>query len=291
METHPESRSENIYKSAASRFYRAILGLYPLSFRRRFGSEMNEVFREALEEHARKGPVEVVLFLGREWVEAPMSILKQHLALASFGMQPYLVNILAFALGFILLGLVDVGNEFKDLIGIQGYLISLLSLAFAGGIGGLAIGSILDPRRKSLFAVCGAVGFLLANTLVGQMYFEVFPDAFLAPQSGVYFLIPFLYPLLTGSVFGLFIGAANRNWRSLLRFTALGSTAMLAGFFVNRLSAALMQSFLFPSALHGLAPAGSGWSFAYLMIPALLEGMLLGALFGRITQRGLAVKA
>ncbi|MCL4562534.1 MAG: hypothetical protein M1281_18220 [Chloroflexi bacterium] len=291
METQPDSRPENIYQTAATWWYRAILRLYPPSFRRRFGTEMKGVFEEALDEHTRNGPLEVALFLGREVIETPLSILDQHLAAKSFWVRPYPINLLAFTLGFTLLGLIDVWNASQGLTGIRGCLVNLLSLVFAGGTGSLAIGSILNPNRKSLFILCGAVGFLLANTLMKQIYLGIFPDAFTAPGSGISFLVPFLFPLLIGSIFGLFVGIANRSWRSLIRFTGWGGLALLAGFFVNRLSAALMQSYLFPSSLHGLAPAGSGWSFAYLVIPSLLEGMLLGALFGKITQRDVTVAA
>jgi len=286
MRVSPEEWQGNTWRNIASWIYQASLCMYPKSFFDRFGSEMNEVFKEALDEHSRKGFLNTILFIVRELIETPISILNQHLSVKSFWVQPFPINIMAFTFGFTLLGLIDVLKNSLNLIWIQGGLINFLILIFIGGLFSLAIGSILDPRRKYLFALCGAVGFLLANTPVKQVYFRVFPDAFIAPGIGVNFLIPFLYPILTGSVFGLFIGVASGNWRGLLRWTSLGSLALLAGFFVNRLSAALMQSFLFHSPNQDIAQIGIGG----LMIPYLLEGFLLGILFGGITQRRISVK-
>jgi hypothetical protein len=64
----------------------------------------------------------------------------------------------------------------------------------------------------------------------------------------------------------------------------------MAGFFLNRLSAALMLSYLLPvSAGVFLTPSG-GWSLiVYILVPYLLEGALLGALLGSTARRsGLA---
>jgi len=286
MRVHPEEWQGNTWRNIASWIYMASLGMYPKTFFDRFGSEMNDVFKEALDEHAQKGILNTILFIVRELIETPISIFNQHLSVKSFLVQAFPINIIAFTFGFTLLGLIDVMKYSLNLAWIQGGLINFLILIFIGGLFSLAIGSILDPRRKYLFALCGAVGFLLANTLVKQAFFWVFPDAFIAPGIGVNFLIPFLSPILTGSVFGLFIGVASGNWRGLLRWTSLGSVALLAGFFVNRLSAALLQSFLFHSPNQDITQIGIGG----LMIPYLLEGMLLGILFGGITQRRISVR-
>ncbi|HAF61474.1 MAG TPA: hypothetical protein DCK95_04015, partial [Anaerolineaceae bacterium] len=247
MQIYPEEGHRNIWFRIASWIYRAGLCLYPKSFRKRFGTEMNEVFKEALVEHTQKGSLHTCLFLGREMIEAPISILNQHLAAKSFWEQPYPINILAFAFGFTLLGVNDVLNFYQVFNGSQIYLLNLLSYLLVGGLGGLAIGSILDHHRKKLFALSGAVGFLLANTLGAQLYFRIFPDAFTTTGSGIYFLIPFLYPILTGSIFGFFLGVTNSNWHGLFRYIGIGGLVLLAGFFVNRLSDALMQSYIFRS--------------------------------------------
>ncbi len=290
MQVHPEEWHRNTWFRIASWIYLAGLCLYPKSFRKRFGAEMNEVFKEALVEHIQKGSLNTCLFLGRELIEAPISILNQHLAAKSFWGQPYPINILAFTFGFTLLGLNEVLNFYQVLNGFQIYLLNLLSYLLVGGVGGLAIGSIFDPQRRKLFAFSGAVGFLLANTLGTQLYFRIFPDAFTTIGNGIYFLIPFLYPILTGSIFGFFLGIANRNWCGLFRYTGIGSLVLFVGFFVNRLSDALMQSYLFSSSFQGVVQTGSGSLFVYLVLPYLLEGILVGTLFGGITQRSVPIK-
>ena len=283
MRVYPKMRPEDIWRKLASRLYLAGLSLYPLRFRDRFASEMHEVFKEALAEQARKGPVHTLIFIARELIEAPLSILDQHLDEKSFWVQPFPLNFLAFTFGFTLLGLQDVFKYDLNLVWMQGWLPSLLCLVFSGALISLAIGSILNPRKKHLFVLYGAAGFLLANTSVQQAYLRVFPDAFLVPGVGAEFLIPFLLPILIGSVFGLFIGTASGNWRGVLRWTGWGGLALLAGFIINRLSAALMQSYLFNSPTQDIVHFGLGG----LLVPYLLEGMLLGCLFGRITKRGI----
>lgn len=290
MQIHPPKWHQNIFFSIVSGGYRFFLYLYPKGFRKRFGTEMNDVFTEALVEHTQKGSLHTCLFLGHELIEAPMSILNQHFAVDSFWGQPYPFNILAFAIGFTLLGLNEVINFYQILNGFIFYLFNSLSYLFVGGLGGMAIGVMHDPQKKKLFTFCGAAGFLVANTLGAQLYNRVFPDAFTAPGNGIYFLIPFLYPILIGSIFGLFLGLANGNWRGLFRYIGIGSLALFAGFFVNRLSDALMQSYLFHNSFQGILQTSSGNLFVYLMLPYLFEGILLGALFGGITQRSIPVK-
>jgi hypothetical protein len=290
MQIPSEKWHQNICFSMATRIYRVGLCLYPKSFRKRFGTEMNDVFKEALVEHTLKGSLNTFLFLGRELIEAPMSILNQHLAVDSFWGQPYPINILAFTIGFTLLGINEVLNFYQTCNGFQIYLLNLLSYLLVGGLGGMAIGSAHDPHGKKLFAFNGAIGFLLANTLGTQLYIRVFPDVFTTTGSGIYFLIPFLYPIYTGSIFGIFLGLANRNWHGLFRYTGIASLALFAGFIVNRLSDALMQSYLFHNSFQGIVQTGSVSLFIYLVLPYLLEGVLLGTLFGGITQRNISVK-
>jgi hypothetical protein len=287
MQTYPEEWTGNIRRNIAFRIYLSTLNLYPKSFRDRFGSEMEDVFQEALDEHVQKGRLNTLIFIGRELIEAPGSILNQHLSLKSFWVRPFPMNILAFTFGFILLGLSDGLKYSLRLAWAQSDWFDFLSLIFIGSLVSLALGSSLNPHRKRLFTLCGAVGFLLANTLVKQTYFNFFPDAFTAPSIGIYFLLPFLCPLLTGSVFGLFIGAASGTLRSLFQWIGWGGLVLLAGFFVNRVSASLMQSYFFHSPNQDIVQIGM---IGFLM-PYLFEGILLGILFGGITQRHISVRA
>ncbi len=272
------------WRATASRVYRMGLSLYPKAFRERFGAEMHEIFLEALDECAHQGAWNALQFVGREIIETPGSILEQHLARKTFWTKPYPINLLAFTLGFLLLGLIDTGINAMVLDGSSGYSIYLLSVLAVGGCGGLAIGAALNAPKKLQFAICGAAGFLLAHTLVQQMFFRFFPDAFLAPGTGIGFLIPFLYPFLQGSIFGLLIGLATRSWRATLRFVTAGGLALLAGFFVRRLSAALVQSFMFHSPTQDIVQTGTAGLLFFIVIPCLLEGALLGMIFGKTSQ-------
>ncbi len=249
--------------------YRVMLRLYPKSFRRCFASEMSAVFAEALDECARQGLLRLLVFLAQEILDAPLSILRQHMAEKAFRLRLNPVNMLAFTLGSILIGLAGT-SEIYQFFGDERTWIFLFGFLFVGATSGLAIGSIVAPHQKKLFAAVGAAGFLLVNMWYGQFIFSTF-------------LIPLFYPLLMGMIIGLFLGIANSSMRIFLCWTGMGCLALLAGFFANRLSASLIQSFIFHSPTQDiLAIPGL---LAYIVIPFLLEGMLLGTLFSGLRSR------
>lgn len=291
MQLHSGNWGRDRFLRIVSRIYRISLCLYPKSFHKRFGAEMYDVFQEALIEHTRKGCLHTSLFLGRELIEAPMNILNQHFAVDSFWKQPYPINILTFTFGFTLLGISTVLNFYQTLNGFQVYLLTLFCYLLVGGLGGTAIGTGHDPRKKKLFAFCGAIGSLLANTLGTQLTLQFFPDAFTPTGNGITFLSPFLHPILSGSIFGLFLGLANGNWHGVFRYIGIGCLAQFTGFFVNRLCDALMQSYLFHNSFQGINQTSSKSLFIiYLLLPYLLEGLSIGILYGGITQRSIPVK-
>jgi hypothetical protein len=261
------------------RLYNASLRLYPRSFRQRFEREMQDIFREALRDHGEQGSYVVMRFLLRELFEAPGSILNQHLEARTGWLQPYPLSIIVFSIVFVLLGLVENIPVFQQRFGWFGYLLTLLLI---GCVCGLATG-LYHPGRKRLFLVGGAMGFLLANTTVKSFFFQLFPEAMAVPGVGWRFLIPFLYPILTGSVFGFFIGIAYGTWRGFFHWVIRSSIGFFAGFFINRLSAALMQSFLLPSSTQNVNNLIGVISF--LLIPYLLQGILLGTVFGAVSQK------
>ena len=286
---------ERTLAAVAGSVFAGLLRFYPHDFSARFGSEMKAVFQQALAEQVRRGWLHGLAFFLRELIDAPGSILCQHLAAKPVRFGAFPANILAFGLGFGLVGLVQaLTSSWTPLIpGAAGYFLYLGSFVVAGGLGGAALGYGLDRQRIGRFVLAGATGLLITNTLGNQMYLRVFPTAYQSAQSGGDFLIAFLYPFLSGCVLGLFFGLATGEWVSLLRFTAAGGLAMLAGFIANRLSAALMQSYFTPGAFSGVAPDGSAWFFVYGTFPFLLEGMLFGLILGKIhpgqTRKGIAV--
>ena len=96
---------------------------------------------------------------------------------------------------------------------------------------------------------------------------------------------------MMGSVYGLFTGAASGNLRHIIRLTTWGSLALTGGFMLNRLSAALIQSYLVQSPTQDFIQTGWTGILAYLIVPYLLEGMLLGILTCGIAKRKFALKA
>jgi hypothetical protein len=267
MQAYPDEWYGSNCRKIASRVYHVILYLYPKNFRRCFASEMSVVFAEAFDECAQQGLLHLLVFLTRELFEAPISILRQHIAEKTFRLHFYPKNVLAFALGSLLIGMAGTSDVYQ-FFGDEKTWIFLFGFLFAGAISGLAVGSIVAPHQKKLFAAGGAAGILLVNMLYGQVIFHAF-------------MIPLFYPLLMGMIIGLFLGIANSSARVFLHWTGMGCLALLAGFFANRLSAALIQNFLFHSPTQDIIAIPG--LLAYIVIPYLLEGMLLGTLFSGLS--------
>jgi hypothetical protein len=295
MQTRPTFAAVFVRKA-----YQTLLRLYPNGFRGQFEQEMSEVFEQALAENLQQSSVLALGFLVHEVIDAPGCIAREHIAARAGGygvpfqashprLWSSLVGALAFGMGFAVLGFTDVLRETYGYPATEG--LHILGILCAGGFGGLGLGWVMDERRKSLFALWGAVGFVFAQIFVNAVYTGIFPNALSTPaENWQDFLIAFLYPLGTGCVFGLLVGAASPHKKCRLPLMVSGGLALMGGFFLNRLSAALMLSYLLPvSAGAFLTPSG-GWSLiVYILVPYLLEGALLGALLGSTARRlGLA---
>jgi hypothetical protein len=173
----------------------------------------------------------------------------------------------------------------------NGGLASIIVFLLVGGLGGLAVGLNYDTPRKIKFFLYGAIGFLCAKTLIPYFFFRTFTNAFVSPGNGLNFLIPFFYPTLIGSVYGLFLGIATTRWCSLLKFMVYTSGAFFAGFFVNRFFSALMQSYVLRSPTQSISQTGTVGLLLFILIPYLLQGFMLGLAFGRISQRRVSTNA
>jgi hypothetical protein len=267
-----------LWMRAAVLVYRASLVFYPRDYQKRFGGEMTAIFSDALEEKAQQGGRRAGFFMLREYLDAPSSIISQYLE-AKSGRQNY---VLAFTIGFGLFGLANVIFEGQD--NLFRSLTTILILAVVGGVTGLAIASAVEPEKMKTFGVCGAAGFLLANTLGEGLFRRLFHFTPLMSGIGWEFFMPFLCPILQGIIFGLFLGAAQGTWRGLLRWSSISSLAFLAGFFLNRLSASLLQSYVVKSATQDIFLTGAAGLVFFILIPYLLQGLLLGILFGKASH-------
>jgi len=273
--------NHKLWRWGAVLVYRASLAFYPRDYQKRFGCEMAAIFSDALEEKAQQGGLRAGFFMLRECLDAPSSIISQHLE-AKSGRH---IQVLAFTIGFGLFGLAN--GIFQGQNNLFRSLMTILILAAVGSITGLAIGSVVSPGRMKAFAACGAAGFLLANTLGEGLFRRLFSLSPNMNEIGWELFVPFVCPILQGVIFGLFLGAAHGTWRGLLRWSSISSLAFLAGFFLNRLSASLLQSYVVKSATQDIFLTGAVGLIFFILIPYLLQGLLLGVLFGRASQRRL----
>lgn len=261
MQAIKDDRGRSNWHRAACRVYQAILLLYPKSFRRRFGSEMNAIFLEAFDDCKHQGRLHLFVFLARELLEAPYNILNQHISEENSWFRSTFANLLPFTLGFILIGLLSTWNEYQDILKDKEW-IFIFGYILAGGISGLAIGNVVAPHEKRLFAVGGAVSVLWVIMQFGQLCFLAF-------------MINLFYPLLVGCIIGLFLLVADGKFNVFFHWAGMGFLASLTGFFVNRLSAALIQSYIFHSPMQDIITTGLLGLLAYIVVPFLLEGLLL----------------
>ena len=264
----------------ASRLYRASLRLYPPGFRRRFGDEMSAVFDEALVEKSVEGRFPAAQFLLKEMTDAPASILRQRLAEMGYAPRLNAANLLAFPLACLLIGLLGEWKDVFTLGDVHGWLF-LGGAALAGDVSGLGIAGRAAPNHRTLCAACGTLGFLLINPLGAQILHALFPLAPLASLFvGTFLLFPFLYPLFVGSAIGLLLGIQRGRLGLVFRWVGLGLLAIGVCFFANRLAAALLQSYVVRSPTQDLQTTGLAGLLAFVVAPDLLDGLLLGMLFG-----------
>ena len=259
MGRFPRLSHEKKWRSTICQFYQTCLFLYPKNFRRQFGFEMSGVFEEALDEQIQQGWPFILLFLGREILETPISAMKEQFAIKATWVKSYLDILFVYTLGFISLGLIIILNATNFQNEILRSIVNLLSKMLVGGMGGLTVGIIIAPHKKTLFALWG---------LICLFTFITFP--------GVAFYI-----------FLLVVGWTIRSWRDLFRLAGYGMVVLLVGFFTHRLTAALVQNFLFHSPTQILSQTGP----AMVLIPFLITGITLGILLGRVAPKRVTLKA
>ena len=279
MQTGKNTSHFNIFGTLAELIYLAVLSFYPKQFRVRFGAEMKTIFNEGLQDNLQFGFFRMLRYFGKEIKDAPGSILKQHMVEKTPWLQPYPVNLLVFPIGFMLIGLLENGDGYY----FKGFF-SLIMYLLVGGLGGFAFGINFDSSKKKFYSLCGAIGFLFANITVPALFYKLYPTAFITPGTGFNFLIPFLYPLLIGGVYGLFLWIASFRLRHLLKFVAYTSIAFTVGFCMNRLFAALMQSYILQSPTQIVSQPNLTELILFILMPYFLQGVTLGLAFGKFSK-------
>jgi len=253
MSRRPRTTPDHSWRRIVRWFYQVILSLYPASFRHQFGLEMEAVFEDAVGERIRQGWIPVFLFIGRELLETPASALKQRFRNHEKAIGAYFQIMFSFGLGFLLLGWIDLLNASSIRTEAQNFFLNLFLFLVIGGVSGLSVGIILSPDRKTMFTLFGVVCFVL----------------------------PVIIPGLAVHVIFLIVCLAVWKLRNILRLAGYSALAGLIGFVANRLSASLVQSYLFHSPTQSLAQTGPGM----VLIPFLVTGLTVGMLFGNIARK------
>jgi len=247
------------WRTLVCRLYRTSLGLYPQSFRDEFAQEMSAIFEEALDAQLQGRWISLLSFLGRELVETPLCALRHRLKITLTGIINSVEVIFVYALGFFLLGWMNIlstglfQDQFRNLN------VGLLSGLIIGGLSGLTIATILVPQKKTLFTVGGMIGSLTLAISAGR----------------------------TIAVFIIIAGISLRNWRDLYRLSGYALWLFAVGLFVNRLSAAFVQRFMFNSHTQLFSQTGA----PMVLVPFLLTGISLGIVLSGVAPKTVTEKA
>jgi len=249
----------NHLQAAVCRLYRSGLRLYPKDFREQFAVEMTDVFSQALDVHIRLGTFTAFCFLAREFIDTPLCALRRFFLSRAGAIKTYLIVIFLYSVSFTLLGLFNLIQASHSLTSVQVQIVIRLGHAVICGLGGLTVGILLHPRRQITFAALG-------------MCFS---------------LVHFLFPSLAIELLICGAGVIVMKKAYFLRLAGYGTLILFVGWFVNRLAAALVQSYVFHSPTQLLSQTGP----AMVWLPFAVTGVMLGVLMGRIGVKARPVNA
>ena len=190
--------------------YRAMLRLYPLSFRAEFAEEMAAVFVSSLGDAAQCGPRAVLALCTRELSEYPINLIREHWSVRKEIPMRSSHSALWGAIGFGLAAtMIAISSILWRGFGFSAYLI-------AGAIGGalFALGGRSRSRIRS-YALIGTIAFGMSYWFVRLPVASptVNPAAIGTGIDVARVMISMLLePAIFGMAFGALIGLTQRNW-------------------------------------------------------------------------------
>jgi hypothetical protein len=280
------------------RAYTLAVGLYPHPFRAEFATEMQQVFADACEAAAEDSPAALWAFSLRELRELPFSLVKEHLSklwrkmmLPEPNPSPSLPasvwrSTIIFAASFFAVSLffclLDAfqhsGQTVSQFTSVwDRFIVNPFTLEIA--LGAAVLVGAKKPLLALLAALGSSAGYLLVNRIGGQVMDR--PDV----GSPISLFAPFVYMAVLGAVIVGLLGLIQRGWRSVGTYALFGGLGFIAGWFGDRLVAALIISVSpFAGWLANLV-IGSFWYFLYMLIPSLLLGAIVGLFIGLASTR------
>lgn len=237
----------------ASRAYAALLKLYPFSFRREFGDELQLVFAAAVADAATQGRLALAATCGRELRDLALALAREYAAhwfrkdvimqalMAKSHGNPVLWGALGLGLAMGLKYVAATWLSRSALGAVSSPLLTatltLLLYALTGALAGLSLGWASGKARA--LAPAGALGFVLALGVSRGAYTAL--AAWSPTADWIILLASSLISALCGAILGAVLGGIGWG-RERLGWAAL---AVSVTFGISELIACLLQSWIF----------------------------------------------
>jgi hypothetical protein len=281
----------------APKFYSWLLKIYPSTFRKEFGEEMIEVFTMAISQAGGRGWYPLLGLIFEELARFPFNLMREHAheftGAASFDrwitspgrLFPICAGIFGYGSGFALMsaiqGLLVIafpGNPSTGLF--PQTFILVFAKILAGGLGGFSLGLAMDYKNRRRFAIIGAASYPFGIYFISQLIRSSITSIH---RFGSILELPGL--LLNFILLGVFLKAlldyTDITWKQMPVFILAGAFGVLFGFLANRLSVALMQSYLrYPGWPNLPTRNWNYWYFLFKVGPNSLFGAVMGAWLG-----------
>ena len=254
-------------QTRVERSYRRLLQLYPQPFRQEFGGEMANVFQQAWQDHRRQPVQERWLFAIREFSGLLSGILGQHYLHFAINGSSRLPA--ALLLGFSLISFIQLNY------GIH-WLPRMLTLALVlvcGLIAGLTASHLYSSSFAPQTGLVSAVAFLVLYSLGRILYAHVLIVRFNEPLAFGLWLI------FIGIITGVIIAVITRRHAYGPAMSLMFSTLFVSGYFIHRLSAALLQSSVGAPVQDVYTPGGL---ILFVYAPVLIEGLFFATTLAAI---------
>ena len=154
------------------------------------------------------------------------------------------------------------------------HIIYLYPTAVASGIGAILIGTGVNRWRVLGSAVACFIGYTLV-AIFGAPLIALPPSAY---KGVTLILFPAIFMALAGMVIGGGIGVTQQGWRQAGRYSLFGMAGFILGWFVDRTLAAAIVLTFYDNINQILI--GSPVYFAYMLVPVLFYGSLVGLCLG-----------
>lgn len=251
-------------------FFQWLLKRYPKSHQEQFVEEMESVFLSRWDEMAQASVMKQVIFMIKEVDGIIQDICDQYLYTLPLNGTRSLLTSSLLTINLMLF--------FFFSFGIFSSAITLFLIFLIGLISYDLISTLLGLNTSVTAKIVCGLGFVLVSQMCNLIYLRFF-EVYMSGANGNP-LVVVLYPVITGMSLGIVIALSFKRIVYLPRLSASLGLLFGAGFLTNRLSAALLQSYITCTTTQALDNIW-GWIF-FIILPILIQGLLFLLLLEKV---------